>query len=140
MEGRNYTPVKIFDSVDENTFSSMQNVASYRNICFAVVGANSPTATVKFYGAFAKSAAAADLDYPPDTGVSASKTNIYAPVAFCNLNDGSIVDGDTGIAFTGTAGIYLVEINTNALAHVAVEVSGYSAGDVTVVMFEADNE
>lgn len=138
MEGRDQKPVVIFDGETGAATSSAQDVRSYRNVVFAIAGASSPDATVKFFGSIAKNATTPE-EFPA-MSTAASASNMHTPVAFADLNSGSIVDGDTGIVFSGSAGVHLVEVNTNAIASIGVDISGYSAGAITVIMYVADNE
>lgn len=49
-----------------------------------------------------------------------------------DLEDGSAVDGDTGITLSGTDDHRMFEVNTNGLRWLNAIVSSYSAGKLTV--------
>jgi hypothetical protein len=91
-------------------------------------------ATVKVYGSV--------LQTKPDFTASASATNQWSTMQLVNLNNGSPLDGSTGIVYTGagTDGTTSYEVNTNAINWLGFVVSGYSAGTGTLTLTLTDNE
>ena len=126
---------KLLDAVSENGYSypdSVGYVRDFRHVSLAITASSSPTLTVRILGSVAEEM--------PDFSSAASETNQWKYVQTKNLEDGSTIDGDTGVNFAGTAGTENVEVNTNNLRWLAVEVSGHSAGTVTVVMAASPNQ
>ena len=74
----------------------------------------------------------------PDFTLTSTSDNQWDYVESKDLEDGTTIDGDTGVGFTGTA-TRIVEVNTNHLRWLALRVVGYAAGEVTVVMAASPN-
>ena len=107
-------------------------VTQYRHIVVAIVGTTLPTLTVKCQGSV--------LNTPPtDWEAAHSVTNVWDYIAMYDLQDGALVAGDTGVAFTGTADVRQFLINTDALNYLNFIVSGSSAGTVTVYVIGFNN-
>jgi hypothetical protein len=94
--------------------------------------ANSANCTIKFQGSL-----------QPDVNfhTAQSATNRWDYVRCIDLNDGTAIAGDTGVALTGTDDNRLFEINVNGLRSVCVAVTAWSAGtiNVSIKRFAADN-
>lgn len=96
----------------------------YRHAIFSL--SSSDTATVKFQGAISSVGNAA-----PDFSSSRSATNVWDFIEVIDLESGSAIDGDTGIATTG-ADYRLLEANINGLKYLSVDMTPYTSGAVTV--------
>ena len=94
--------------------------------------ANSANCTIKFQGSLQS-----DVNFH----AAQSATNRWDYVRSIDLNDGTAIAGDTGVALTGTDDNRLFEINVNGLRSICVAVTAWSAGtiNVTVKRFAADN-
>jgi len=110
------------------------DVSKYRNILVAVIGASSPNLTVKCQGSPLMSGDA-NLAF----GSAASDTNPWDYVGMYDLEDGSFIDGDTGIAFTGSGDVRLFKVNTDALRSLNFNVTARAAGSVTVNVYPVTN-
>lgn len=99
-------------------------VEDFTNITLSLNTANSTNATIKFVGSL--------QDTPPDFAAAQSVTNRYDYIEVIDLEDGSAIDGDTGIALAGTDDHRLLKINTDHLKWVGVVVTAYAAGNITV--------
>ena len=115
-------------------------VREFRNIVLQVSTSNSANCTIKFVGAVGKNAAA-DLisppSYPdnnPNFGASATIGNPWAYVEAVNLADRtSIYSGSTGLVYTGTDSVQLLELNVNNLNFFTINITAISAGKVSVL-------
>jgi hypothetical protein len=94
--------------------------------------ANSANCTIKFQGSLQS-----DVNFH----VAQSATNRWDYVRVIDLNDGTSISGDTGVALTGTDDNRLFEINVNGLRSVCIAVTAWSAGTInaTVKRFAMDN-
>lgn len=86
--------------------------------------ANNANLTLKFAGAIAEPA--------PNFAGAQSVSNPFDYIQIKDLEDGSAVDGDTGIALAGTDDHRIFEVNINALKYLTAVVTAYVAGNVTV--------
>jgi hypothetical protein len=103
------------------------NVKGFRHVVLAIVGASSPNATVKIQGSIENS------NVGPAFGSAQSVTNIWDYIQGIDLQDGAEIDGDTGISFTGSNDVRIIEVNTNGLDWINVNVTAYAAGKITVL-------
>ena len=89
-----------------------------------------PTMTVKFQGSIS--------DTAPDFNASQAYNNSWDYVEVIDYEDGTAIDGDTGIACSGTADNRMFEINVSGLKWLTVAITSFTAGnlDVRVVNFE----
>lgn len=65
--------------------------------------------------------------------------NAWQEVEAIYLLNGDDYDGDIGIVFSGTNTVMEFEVNTNRVGHFALEVSGYTAGELTADVVLTDN-
>jgi len=91
---------------------------------FATDGGADAALTVKFQGS--------TQDDPPTFGSAQSVTNMWDYVQVKDLEDGSTIDGDTGIAVATADDYRQVEVNTNHLKWVTANVTARTEGEVTV--------
>jgi hypothetical protein len=78
-----------------------------------------PTMTVKVQGS---------VQGKVDFNAAQSATNRWDYVAVVDLNSGTAIAGDTGIACTGTADHRLVEVNISTLEWITVVITAWTAG------------
>lgn len=121
---RNRINKTLLDAAAANGVGAMDLVSDFRHLVLSVDGANSPDLTVKVVGSLQEQA--------PDFSAAQSPANQWDYLELKDLEDGSAIDGDVGIIFSGTADNRQVEVNTNLIRWISVIVSGYAAGDVTV--------
>jgi hypothetical protein len=96
----------------------------FRHAVVSVHTAGSANMTLKFAGSISESA--------PDFASAQSPTNSYDFVEAKDLQDGSAIDGDTGIAPAGTDENRLFEINVNGLQWLNARITARAAGTATV--------
>jgi len=91
---------------------------------FATDGGGDAALTVKFQGSVA--------DDSPNFGAAQSVTNHWDYIEVVDLEDGSAIDGDTGVAVASADDYRLVEANINGLKWICATVTARTAGEVTV--------
>lgn len=136
--GEIYTPVDITDTgTGAHTFT-MHDIG--RNIyvgdhlhailSYDTDGGGDATMTVKFQGSVGKSVAA--IDDCPDFSAAQSSTNSWDYVEVIDLQSGTAINGDTGIAVATDDDNRTLEANINGLDWLNAIISGWSEGEVTV--------
>lgn len=104
----------------------------YAHLVVSYNTANSANCTIKFQGSIQD-----DVNF----NVAQSATNRWDYVRIIDLNDGTSISGDTGVALTGTDDNRLFEINVNGLKSFTVAVTAWAAGTINVFVkkFGMDN-
>lgn len=131
-----YTAVDITDTGSGTHTFTMHSVGrniaveDFRHMVLSFHGASSANMTVKFQGSIGKSIA--DPDAAPDFSASQSPTNKWDYVEIVDLEDGTLIDGDTGIPQTGTNDNRTLEINVNGLKWINAVVTAWAAGNTTI--------
>jgi hypothetical protein len=107
-------------------------VADYRHSVIHLTFSSTPTMTAKIQGSISESA--------PDFNAAQSTTNLWDYIESIDLEDGSAIDGDTGLACTGTADNRTLEINVNGLCWVTVNITSTTAAGNLGVSIKAYND
>ena len=104
----------------------------HKHLVISINTANSANLTMKFQGTIQSNV---------NFNVAQSATNRWNYVQAIDLNSGTAIGGDTGIALTGTDDNRLLEINTNGLKAICLEVPTWTAGTINayVKKFANDN-
>jgi len=111
------------------------DVSQYRHISVVIAGASSPSLTIKPQASFL------DVDDPNlNFGAAQSVTNPWDYVGMYDLEDGSFIDGDTGIAFSGAADVRQFIINTDGIQTLNLNVTAISGGNVSVFIYGSDSQ
>ena len=97
-------------------------VADYRHINLHLTFSGSPTMTIKTQGSRQL------IDSPPDFNASQSITNKWDYIELIDLEDGSAIDGDTGVACAGSADNRHFAVNTDGLSWITIAVTAWTAG------------
>jgi len=98
----------------------------FRHAVVTVNTASSANLTLKFAGSIAATA--------PNFAAAQSVSNPFDYIQAKDLEDGSSVDGDTGIAPAGTDDQRIFELNINGLEYLTAIVTAWAAGSVTVTV------
>ena len=106
--------------------SSYELVENYKTVNLTVSGATLPTGTIKF--------AVSDSETAPNFAAAATPTNPWVYAAVVDVQSGSVIAGNTGIGFTGTAGTNMYTVNVDGMRWVSAEVTAYTAGNYTILM------
>jgi hypothetical protein len=105
---------------------SAKLVEDFKTVIMQLSGITTPTATIKFQVSYA--------DEMPDFNAAQSVSNPWDYIEVVDLQDGTVIDGDTGVAFTGSADFRQFELNTNGARWVNAVITAYTAGAYTVKM------
>ncbi len=126
LQPQHYTPSQI-------GFNAKATAASFGNAIFVgdfptavydMASAGTTTATVKVQGANGST--------PPDFTAASSASNRWYFVDIAILNNaGAITDGDTGVAWAGTDFTSGVEVNTNGIDWLCLNMTARTGGNVT---------
>lgn len=118
------------------TSTAVLDVSDFRDVVLSIATASSANLTLKIQGALGVIGTSADAklgEYvAPDFSSSATATNTWAYLQSVDLNTGSPITGATGVVYTGTDSVYLLEVNTNEIDYLCLTVTARSAGSVTV--------
>ena len=114
----------IMDAKGDTGVGRIPMCEDFTHAIVSVHTTDSTNCTLKFAGSIAEEA--------PDFAAGQSPTNSYEFVQVKDLEDGSTLDGDTGLVLSGTDDNRLFEINTNALRFITARITAISAGAVTV--------
>ena len=136
VAGEIYTPVNITDTgTGAHTFTmhDIGNNISVEDFRHAVIALNTDgggdaALTVKFQGSIGKSITSTDV---PDFSASQSVTNRWDYIEIVDLESGSTIDGDVGVASTVDEHRQF-ELNVNGLKWINAIISGWTEGEVTV--------
>jgi len=99
---------------------------------FATDGGGDAALTVKFQGSIGAGVKPNVINTAPAFGSAQSVTNHWDYIEVIDLEDGSAIDGDTGVAVATADNYRLLEANINGLDFVCAVVTARTAGEVTV--------
>lgn len=111
-------------------FTFSKPVTDKAKIKVQVTGANTANYKIKVKGSCSNQA--------PDFSATDSPTNPWSYVALKNTDSNTTVAGSTGVAVAAD-GTVTLEVVTELLAHIAVEISDYTSGDATCVLIISNN-
>lgn len=121
---RDYKFYTILDAKAATGIGQLINVKDFRHLIIAIATASNANLTVKAVGSLEETA--------PDFTAAQTAANMYDFLEMVDLQDGSKISGDTGIAFAGTDDYRLLEINTDGMEWLTFRVTARVAGNVTV--------
>ena len=107
-------------------------INDFRNAVLAVLTSGTTTSTLKIAGA--------NTGDSPNFGATVSASNLYTFLQSINLEDGSSVDGDTGIVVAGTDIVREYEVNINAMKYLTVFPITWTQGAITVKLLLTSNQ
>lgn len=128
---RSFATATILDAKGATGWGTVIPVNEFRHLSLSFGTASSANMTVKFAGSASK-------DKPDFTAVR-SVSNHWDYVNVVDLQSGSSIAGDTGIALTGTDDFRNLVFNVDGLHWINVEVFAWSAGTVTVKTVAYEN-
>lgn len=112
------------------SYAFPDSLGQYNNISLTLIGANTAAMVVKIKASKQQTA--------PDFSAAVSPTNSWFYVQTINNATGNSVPGATGYTFVANGEIDL-EINTDIVNYVAIEISAFATGDMTVLLEAANN-
>jgi hypothetical protein len=121
---RNYKEYTILNAKATTGIGNTIDVKDYRHVILSLATASSANLTVKFAGSISGDA--------PTFSAAQSVSNHWDYIEVKDLQDGSAIDGDVGIAPAGTDDFRLLEMNTNGLNWINANVTARAAGSVTI--------
>jgi len=126
MSHRAYQNFDILTAKGADGIGTTALVEDYKNIMlsFATDGGSDAALTVKFQGSIQTS--------EPTFSAAQTATNHWDYIEVIDVEDGTFIDGDTGIAVAGADEYRLFEVNTNGLKWINAVVSSRTQGEVTV--------
>ena len=120
---RDYKQYTILDAQAATGIGKNIFVGDSQHITIMVSTASSANLTVKMQGAMTEEA--------PDFSAAQTVANQWDYIEMKDLQDGSAIDGDTGIAPAGTDDFRIFEVNVNGLQWINMRVTARAAGSVT---------
>ena len=124
MYSRATPEAKILDAKAATGIGTPQQIQDFRHLVLALHTSGSANFTVKIQGSISE-----DM---PDFSAAQSVSNQWDYVQIKDLQNGSSIGGDTGVAAAGTDDHRLFEVNTNGLRWLCAEITAYAAGEVTL--------
>jgi hypothetical protein len=123
---------ELMRDVAANGWSSPINVSRYRHIILAFSTSNNANGTLKVAGSVLSGS---EVDFTSAAAVDNEWDYVYS------FNSQSLtgVAGDTGYAWAGTDAVEHVVLNTDHINTIAVQLSGYAAGNFTVKCIAAND-
>ena len=106
-------------------------VGDYSHIDLAVNFTTTPTMTVKFQSSSQRD----DVD----CSLAQSATNRWDYADVVGSQNGTSIDGDTGIAVAGAVDNVIVEINTSGKQWVSADCTAWTAGTVSIIVSAYSN-
>lgn len=129
---RQYSPLAtILNAKAATGIGSSIKVDDYKDLIMSFGTASSANLTVKFQGSIS--------DTAPDFSAAQSVSNHWDYIGVIDLQSGSAIAGDTGIALTGTDDFRTLLVNTDGLRWLCAVVTARSAGSVTVKVVGFNN-
>lgn len=122
--------VTVVDASTATGWGTQVDVRDYDEVVF-MLDMTSGTATVKFAGT---------ADDTVDFTSAASASNFWDYIDVTDAEDGSSVDGDTGISTSTSADHRLLKASTKGLTVVNAQVSAYTSGTINVKMSATDTD
>lgn len=121
---RDYKEYTLLDAKAATGIGKYIDVRDFQHVILSFGTASSASMTVKFQGSV--------QDAAPTFTSAQSVANHWDYVEVIDMQDGSAIDGDTGIAPAGTDDFRMLEVNTNGLKWLCPIVTARAAGTVTV--------
>ena len=117
-------PAYIFNAATAASTGLEQLVEDYRHLILALHTADSANFTIKIQGSISQD--------KPDFSAAQTPANSWDYIEIKDLEDGTAIDGDTGVAAAGTDDHRLFEVNSNGLRWLSATITARSAGAITL--------
>lgn len=116
--------LKILDAVVANGIGTPILVVDFRHLLLTYDTTGTTTATTKIQGSLQHTM--------PDFNAAQSPSNQWDFLKITDLEDGSSLDGDVGIALSGADANRQFEVDTNAIRWLCAKVTGWTQGALTL--------
>lgn len=124
--------ITIFQSKSSTGIGLWVNVEGYRHLTASLDFDGNANMTVKCVASIGKGKSSnGTQDDSPDPTAAQSYINSYDFMEMIDLQSGSDIDGDTGIAKAGAVDHRLLNVNTDGIKWVTFYITSYSAGAAT---------
>jgi len=130
--GRDPLNVTVLSAAAATGWSTEVDIREYRHVFVVISSASSFAGTVKVATSVLERGSVAFSS-------AAAVGNEWDYIGAWNLNIPATVAGNTGVVYSGTDAVEQLEVNTDGMSSLAVHVSAYSAGAVTVKVFAVNN-
>lgn len=106
--------------------------SDYRHAIIHYQMSSSGNATTKVAGSLGKNSADASAQHgdTPNFGATVSATNPYTFLATVNLEDSSVIEGDTGLVASGSGLTRTIEVNTDGQKYLTLVPTAWTAGSI----------
>lgn len=118
--------IKLLDGATSAKSSAAYPISDYTQMFISIASADNAEWTIKIQGSFS--------DECPDFSQTASADNQWSYISVRNLEDGTNIDGTTGIALEGTDSVSDYLVNSPALRWVGVTITTYTTGTFNVIL------
>ena len=98
--------------------------SGFQHATFGVDSASSANLTIKFFGSVSET--------KPDPTAAQTAANSFSYLKSTDLEDGSVINGNTGLVATGTDLHGMVNADFNGLRWIGVILSTHNSGSITV--------
>lgn len=122
----------ILNGVTATTTGNVVLVDDFRHCILSFSTSGNANLTLKIQGSI--------QDTAPTFSAAQSPTNQWDYIEVVDLQSGSAIDGDTGIALTGTDDHRLFEVNINALKWICATASPFTTGILYVKAMIAEGK
>lgn len=129
-------PVAILlDNVSATGASRAVNVEGYTHVSIALVTSNSANLQIQPLVGMKTADPSSSTDFTSAKSVG----NLWSTVSFTDVNEQSAIDGSTGLV-VNTDTVKIIELNVNGKDFVGLNVSAYTAGNLTAFITAYTNE
>jgi hypothetical protein len=130
---RNFTnEFVVMSNKAETGIGAAMDVSDFKHVLLTLATAGSGDMTIKFQ--------ASNSNNCPNFAATQSRSNRWDYVQVRDIEDGANVDGDTGVAFSGTDDVRLFEVNTAGQKWICARVTAHSAGVATLLAKGLSNQ
>jgi len=130
---RQYTKEQIIFTAKAATGTGLNIlVEDFQHVLLTLSSASSANFTIKFQ--------ASNSDTAPTFSSAQSVTNRWDYIQVKDLQSGTAIGGDTGVAFAGTDDVRLFEVNSSGQKWLCATITARSAGAVTLTTKPFNNE
>ena len=131
MSSRGRVTGRLMTAAGDTNIDNALRVTDYKHIILHLAFSDTSTMTASIRGAIG--------DTVPDFNSAQSATNRWDNIEVTDLEDGTSIDGDTGIAVVADDN-RIIEINTNGLDFICPLITAYTAGQLDVYYTAFTNE
>ena len=124
----------ILDAAAADATGNALAVRGFKTIAFqfATDGGSDAALTINFQGSYS--------DDCPDFSAAQSKTNLWDYIEVIDLEDGSAIDGDTGISVASADDYRQFEANLSGINWICATMSSRTEGEATLYAIPFTNE